>query len=185
VSFLRVILKNYSIRQALRAEIEEDIGFLVRGLPGVLGFLIRYLAYKPFFKHIASIPYIYPGVRFVYMKNISLGRGVLINSYTYVYGKGGIEIGDKVLISPHCSLVAGNHNTSLDQPIIEQPSKFEKIVIGDNCWIGANAMILGGVTIGEGSIIGAGAIITVDIKPYSIVLGSRALRILDRREVGH
>lgn len=171
ITFLKIIFKNYSVGQAIRAEIEEDIGFLVRGLPGVLGFIIRYLAYKPFFGEIQSIPYIYPGVRFVYMKGIRFGKNVLVNSNTYVYGKGGIEIGDNVLISPNCSIVAGDHNINTDKPIIEQPSKSEKIVIEKNSWIGANSVILGGVTIKEGSVIGAGAVVTRDTEPYSVNLG--------------
>jgi len=74
ITFLKIIFKNYSIKQAIRAEIEEDIGFFVRNLPGVLGFIIRYLAYKLFFGKMQSIPYIFPGVRFVYMKRIRFGK---------------------------------------------------------------------------------------------------------------
>lgn len=176
-SFLTTIFKHYSIRQAIRAEIEEDIGFLVRNLPGILGVLIRYLAYKPLFGKMESIPYIHPGVRFVYMSRIFFGRRVLVNSNTYVYGKGGIEIGDNVLISPNCSVVAGDHNIALDRPILEQPSKAEKIVIGKDCWIGANSVVVGGVTLGEGSIIGAGAVVTHNTEPYSINVGVPARKI--------
>ncbi|MBI4665153.1 MAG: acyltransferase [Nitrospinae bacterium] len=179
--FLKVIFKNYSIKDALRAELEEDIGFLVRSIPGVFGFLLRYACYKMLFGRIGSTPYIYPGVRFVFMKNIQLGKGVLINSNTYVYGKGGLEIGDKTLISPNCSIVAGDHNMSLAAPIIEQASKADKIVIGKNCWIGANCVVVGGVTIADGSVIGAGAVVTKDTEPYSINVGVPAKKIGERK----
>ena len=169
--YLSTILKSYTFREALRAEFEEDISFLVRNLPGLGGFILRYLVYKPLFGEIASMPYIYPGVRFVYMRNINLSKGVLINSNTYVYGKGGIDIGDYVLISPNCAIVAGDHNTSINENIIDQSSIGKKIVIKNNCWIGANSVVLKGVTIGEGAIIGAGAVVTKDIEPYSINVG--------------
>jgi galactoside O-acetyltransferase len=176
-SFLKVIFKNYSIGQAVRAELEEDVGFLVRSLPGVLGFLFRYLAYKPLFGRIQSMPYIYPGVRFVFMKNIYLAKGVLINSNTYVYGRGGIEIGDNALVSPNCAIVAGDHTTTLGHNILEVPSIPEKIVIGSGSWIGANSVVLRGVTIGAGSVIGAGAVVTRDTEPYSINVGVPARKI--------
>lgn len=176
-SFLSVILKNFSLQQAIRAEFEEDVGFLVRNLPGIVGFTLRYLVYKPLFGQIASMPYIHPGVRFLHMRNIFLGKGVLINSNTYVYGKGGLEIGDQVLISPNCSIVAGDHNIDPNIPILEQPSKAEKIVIGRDSWIGANSVVVGGVTIGAGSIIGAGAVVTHDTEPYSINVGVPARKI--------
>ncbi len=180
IQFLKIIFRNYSVNQAIRAEIEEDIGFLVRSLPGIFGFIIRYIAYKPFFGKIESIPYIYPGVRFVYMKGIRFGKNVLVNSNTYIYGKGGIEIGDNVLISPNCSIVAGDHNIKRGRPIIERPSKPEKIVIEKDSWIGANSVILGGVTIKEGSVIGAGAVVTADTEPYSINLGVPARKTGER-----
>ena len=180
--FFRNIFKNYSLGQAIRAELEEDLGFLVRHLPGILGFLLRYIVYKILFGQIKSIPYIYPGVRFVYMKHIRFGRGVLVNSNTYIYGKGGVEIGDNVLISPNCSIVAGDHNTGLNSAIIEKPSKAEKIVIGKDSWIGANAVVLGNVTIGEGSVVGAGSVVTRDTEPYSINAGIPAKKIGERRQ---
>lgn len=169
--FYKVIFKNYTLRQAIRAEIEEDIGFFVRNIPGILGFLIRFIAYKFLFGQLKSVPYIFPNVRFVYMNGIRLGKCVTINSYTYVYGKGGIEIGDNVLIAPNCAIVSGDHNFDIGCYINLQPSKSEKIVIENDCWIGANAVILGGVTIKEGSIIGAGAVVTHDTDPYSINMG--------------
>lgn len=178
MAFFAVILKNYSIGQALRAELEEDVGFLVRSLPGMLGFALRYLAYKLLFGKIASMPFIYPGVRFVFMKNIRLGRGVLINSFAYIYGRGGVEIGDKTLISPGCSIVAGDHDFKALLPIMDSPSKSDqKIIIGRDAWIGANCVVTGGVTIGDGAVIGAGAVVTRDVEPYSINVGVPARKI--------
>jgi acetyltransferase-like isoleucine patch superfamily enzyme len=181
MSFLKTVFRNYSLGQALRAELEEDIGFLVRAWPGAVGFLLRYLAYKPLFGGIASMPFIYPGARFVFMRNIRLGRGVLVNSNTYIYGRGGVEIGDKTLVSPGCSIVAGDHEFQSGEAIMDCPSKEgQKIVIGRDVWIGANCVVTGGVTIGDGAVIGAGAVVTRDVEPYSINVGVPARKIGER-----
>lgn len=178
---MRIILKNLTIKEAFRAEIEEWVGYIVRHLPGFIGFALRYVAYRPFFKKIDSMPYIYPGVRFVFMGNISLGKRVVVNSNTYIYGKGGVTISDSVLISPNCTLSAGNHNYVLPGDMIEKPSTIEKIYIGRDSWIGANSVITGDVTIREGSIIGAGSVVTKDTEPFSINAGVPSKKIGSRR----
>lgn len=177
MSFFGLILKNVSLGRALRSELQEDVGFLVRPWPGLLGFALRYLAYKPLCASIESMPYIYPGVRMVYMDRIHLGRGVLINSNSYLYGKGGLHIEDHVLISPGCAIVAGDHSFEPGKLIFEQTSKAQAITIGADSWIGANAVVVGGVSIGQGSIIGAGAVVTKDTAPYSINAGVPARQV--------
>jgi acetyltransferase-like isoleucine patch superfamily enzyme len=179
--FFQIIFKNYTLREAVRAEIEEDIGFIVRNLPGLIGNMARYLAYKPLFKRIDSFPFIHPGVRFVFMSQIELGKSVLINSNTYLYGKGGIQIGDQVLISPNCSIIAGDHQMEPGCPVLERPTIPAKIVVEKDSWIGANSVVVGGVTIREGSIIGAGSVVTKDTEPYSISVGVPAKKIGERK----
>ncbi|MFH1035195.1 MAG: acyltransferase [Pseudomonadota bacterium] len=178
-SFWGVIFKNLSLAQALRSELEEDLGFLVRPWPGILGFVLRYLVYKPLLARLEGMPYIYPGVRLVHLGRISLGKGVLINSNTYVYGKGGLTIGDHTLISPNCAIVAGDHDFSRGL-IMEQPSLNQRIAIGRDCWIGANAVVVGGVSIGDGAVVGAGAVVTGDLEPYSINVGVPARKVGQR-----
>jgi len=182
-SFLGTIFKNLSLWDAIRIEIEDDIGFLVRHLPGILGYLLRYLAYKPLLRRLDGLPYISTNVKLTHMHGIAMGKRVLINSNAYLYGKGGIEIGDGVLISPNCVIVAGDHDFSSPAPILEQPSTGGRIVIGADTWIAANVVITGGVTIGEGSIIGAGAVVTRDTEPYSINGGIPARKIGERPRI--
>ena len=179
--FFRVIFKNVDIKQAIRLEIEDDLGFIFRSIPGFIGYLFRYFIYKLLMKEIGSFPFISGNVRFMHSNRIRLGKGVLINANCYLYGKGGISIGDNVLISPGCAIVAGNHSLNPDVPILEQPSMSEEITIGQDCWIGANAVLVGGVTLAEGSVIGAGAVVTKDTSPYSINAGIPARKIGSRR----
>lgn len=180
MSFLGVVLKHYRWQDALWAELEEWVGFLVRSLPGVLGFVLRWLAYRPLFGGMVSMPILYPGSRFVFMRRIRFGRGVLVNADCYLYGRGGIEIGDHVLISPGCAIVAGNHDIDAGTGIMERPSLDQGIVIGRDVWIGANCVVVGGVTIAEGCVIGAGAVVTRDTEPYGVYVGAPA-RFLRKR----
>lgn len=117
---------------------------------------------------------------FVYDANkIQIGSFVDIGENVCLRGGGQITIGDNVLIA------AGTVITSVGHPI-EPPrwgrSVAEPIVIGNEVWIGANAVILPGVTIGEGAIIAAGAVVTKDVLPYTVVAGvpARAIRNINK-----
>ncbi|TLU53180.1 MAG: acyltransferase, partial [Chlorobium sp.] len=86
--------------------------------------------------------------------------------------------GGKIVIGSHCPIVPGvlmrtaNHKFSrTDVNIQDQGHEPADIIIGDDCWIGANAVILGGVTIGNGAVIGAGAVVTKDVPAFGIALG--------------
>ncbi len=108
-------------------------------------------------------------------RNIHLGRNVFINSGCCFQDQGGIEIGDNTLIGHQCVLATINHD--LD-PEKRGDMEMRKIVIGRNVWIGAHATILPGVTIGEGSVVAAGAVVTKDVPPFTVVAGvpARAIR---------
>ncbi|KQB41560.1 acyltransferase [Flavobacterium aquidurense] len=105
---------------------------------------------------------------------ISVGENSIINHYSCLYGD--IKIGSNVMIAPHVMLAGGYHNTSrIDIPIMLQGDGSKgPIVIEDDVWIGANCVIMDGVTIGKGSVIGAGSVVTKDIQPYKIAFGNPA-----------
>jgi len=88
-----------------------------------------------------------------------------------------IVIGNKVLFGPHVIIITGNHQINrIGEYITDVHNKTEKcdadVVIEDDVWIGAGAIILKGVTIGKGSVIGAGSVVTKSIKPYSVNAGN-------------
>lgn len=95
-----------------------------------------------------------------------------------------VSLGKYCFLAGNCYLVAGG-NHSFDQPdvpIMFQPSYSKGgIRIEDDCWLGAGATVLDGVTIGRGSVVGAGAVLTKPLPEYSIAVGSPARRIRDRR----
>jgi acetyltransferase-like isoleucine patch superfamily enzyme len=110
---------------------------------------------------------------------IEIGADSTVNPFCVVRGK--VSIGDGVRIGAHTSLLAFNHGTAPDQPIFRQPHTARGITVGDDVWIGSNAIVLDGVTIGPHSIVGAGAVVTKDVDPWSIVAGNPARKLRDRR----
>lgn len=102
-----------------------------------------------------------------------IGNGVFINHNAYLMDGGGITIGDNCFIGPNLGAYTASHpllpeerNTGLEKAL--------PIVIGRDCWLGANVTIMPGVTIGEGCVIGACSLVTKDIPAHSLAMGSPA-----------
>jgi acetyltransferase-like isoleucine patch superfamily enzyme len=111
---------------------------------------------------------------------IHLGRRTFLGEGSVMRGQGGILVGDNVLFGPRTQVLAVDHVfTDPNQPIMDQGITAQGIVIEDNCWIGAGATILDGVTIGRGSCIGAGAVVTKSVPPHSLAVGVPARVIRD------
>lgn len=103
---------------------------------------------------------------------IRIGRDCLIGEYNVIRGQGGVVIGDRVYTSPHTQLLAVNHvYEDPDRPFIEQGITAEGIVVEDDVWIGAGAIVTDGVHIGKGSVVAAGAVVTRDVPPNTVVAG--------------
>jgi acetyltransferase-like isoleucine patch superfamily enzyme len=103
---------------------------------------------------------------------IVIERRAYIGHRCLFYGHGGIHVGRDVLLANDVQLVCGNHTFARrDIPIRSQPTVERPIVIGDDVWLGASAIVLGGVTVGNGSVVAAGAVVTRDLPPYSIARG--------------
>ncbi|GET21572.1 acetyltransferase [Prolixibacter denitrificans] len=112
-------------------------------------------------------------------KNIIIGNGCEINENVKLRHA---KIGDNVLIAPGVSIIGINHNFINSKRLIkEQGESIKEIKIGSDVWIGTNAIILAGVTIGEGCVISAGAVVTKDCEPYGIYGGVPA-RLIKKRE---
>ena len=107
-----------------------------------------------------------------YGGSITIGDHCSVNSFAHISGNGGVEIGNHVLIATQCVLISANHNfADTTCPISTQGETRKKIVIEDDCWLGAGVKVLAGVTIHRGSVIGAGSVVTRDVPPYSVVVG--------------
>ena len=108
-------------------------------------------------------------------RGITIHDAAGINTRCYIDGNGEAEIGSNALLSPGVQVISGNHVfEDPDVPIRDQGTAYGKVVIGEDCWLGTNVIVLPGVTIGRGSVIGAGAVVTTDIPAFSIALGMPA-----------
>lgn len=128
----------------------------------------------------------------VYGKNIKIGNRVFFGHSCH-FGVHDTTIGNNVMFAPKVALIGDDHNflevgikiidTGMTQDKFVDKKRLYKqraIVIEDDVWIGYGAIIMAGVTIGEGSVIAASAIVTKDVEPYAIYLGQPAKKYKDR-----
>lgn len=177
-----------------------------QGLWGELLYLLCNALYYGFARHLpySPRPYAFGARRLRYEVcrrmfkscgvDVNVEHGALINSGRDIeigdrsgigldaFVSGPLIIGRDVIMGPNCTFLSINRNTpSTAVPMIEQGFKEPRPpVIEDDVWLGANVTVLPGRRIGTGSIVGAGAIVTADVPPYSVVAGNPA-RVIGRR----
>jgi len=166
---------------------------------GKLSFALSYFMYYFFARHLpgSDVPYsmgskkirrffckrmfanmgenvnIEHGVFFASGRDISIGNNSGIGINCRVAGP--LEIGDDVMIAPNVSIFTQNHETeNIHRPMRLQTAPKKKVTIGNDVWIGANAILLPGVTVGNGAIVAAGAVVTKDVPDFAVVGGNPA-----------
>jgi len=197
--------KKNIITAVIMNECKEYLEFILRWIPGGTGSILRRLYYKHRFKYMGQNVTIPSGCTIRGEKNIILGKNVKIGLYAQLYagieeGSGFIEIGDNtalnsyvmlnadiggdirigkdVMIGPNVVFRASNHIFKKKDTIIRQQGhKPGCIVVKDDVWIGANAIILPNVKVGNGAVIGAGSVVNKDVVPYAIAGGVPAKQI--------
>jgi len=126
------------------------------------------------------------GCRFTPEKNCYFGNDVIAaTGVTILTPDSTVTIGNKVMIGQDTMIISGNHRFNIPGQYMfdikeKQEGDDQPVVIEDDVWIGVRAIILKGVTIGEGSIIAAGSVVTKDVPPYSIAGGVPA-KVLGER----
>ena len=212
-----------------RYAVEQTLFALLGWVPGIIGVGLRALGYRPILRSHGLVA-IEAGVRLAQAHNITLHRGVyldtgvylhacpggieigensmvmhhaelhvynfrdlphagihigrdcLIGEFNVVRGQGGVTIGDRVFTSPMVQILAVNHVFhDPTRPFVDQGITAEGIVIEEDAWIGAGAIITDGVHIGRGAVIGAGAVVTRDVPPHTVAVGVPACAV---HEVG-
>ena len=188
-------------------EIKDWIEFFISMVPGRIGYFLR----SEYFKKRLNLNYknnrFEVGLRIHFPKNIyigsnsfygldckiyasekskiEIGSNITFNSNVMINarGKGSIYIGDDVLIGPNVVIRSNNHSfEKINQPIINQGMTDGNIVINKNVWIGSNCVILPNCEVGEGAIIAAGAIVTSDVEPFTVVGGVPA-KLISKRNI--
>ncbi|HHX68488.1 MAG TPA: acyltransferase [Gallicola sp.] len=117
-------------------------------------------------------------------QNIYLGNDVRITMDCCIWAEKNSKIvfGDNVLVGPGVKIFSGNHGTELKGIAMTYQERVEKdIVIGNDVWIGANSVILSGVTIEDGAIIAAGCCVTKDV-PRNAIVGGVPGKVIKYRE---
>ena len=110
--------------------------------------------------------------------NIKIGPTSSLGNHSWIYALDKIEIGSKTCIGEHVRLLAGYHDiTTMNFAFRTKPIK-----IGSCVWISTGAMVLPGVTIGDGAVIAAGAVVTKDVEPWTVVGGNPA-KFIKKREL--
>lgn len=116
-----------------------------------------------------------------YGGRIAIGANSFIGPHAVIYGHGGVEIGDDALISMHCRILSSDHAIPpQDRRIRWERDVMKRTRIGHDVWLGAGVTVLGGVTIGDGCVVGAGSVVTRDLPPYSIAIGTPASVVRQR-----
>jgi acetyltransferase-like isoleucine patch superfamily enzyme len=113
---------------------------------------------------------------------LSIGARTNIGAGCVMYASTRLEIGADTMLAAQCYIGGGRYRVlgRTDVPIAEQPEPRLGVVIEDDCWLGAGAIVVDGVRIGRGSVVGAGAVVTRDVEPYSVVVGVPARKVATR-----
>lgn len=177
---------------------------LRRHLPGGLGLAWRLLRARLQGVCLGDGVVLFPQVSLLrYPANISLGEAAVIKSgahlcpcnpsahvrvgartsigfHTFLYASAGITIGADCMIAPFVYLVDSDHGSRRNELMNRQSNVARPIFIGDDVWIGAQAVVLAGVRIGNGAIVAAGSVVNQDVEAYAIVGGVPARKLGER-----
>lgn len=132
---------------------------------------------------VGSRVHIPPDVSFRFPKNIEFGPDVTLGPGDRIWASPNarVIICSHALLGPNVVVITANHTfDARDTPVGTQPQRERDVYIGDDVWVGANAVILPGVTIGNGAIVAAGAVVNVDVDAFAIVGGVPA-RVIGTR----
>lgn len=110
-------------------------------------------------------------------RRIEIGAQATVGRHCLLDGRGGLRIGAQVNISSYTLLITGTH----DPHAYDFAGRLAPIAIGDHAWLATRVTVLPGCCIGEGAVVAAGALVTADVSPYTIVGGIPAKKLGDRR----
>ena len=114
---------------------------------------------------------------FGHAKNLSIGKGTVINPECRLDARGGLDIGKNVSISREVFILTLTHDCNSNSFDLQKGP----VMLGDDSWLGIRSIIMPGVKVGRGAVIGAGAIVTRDIPDYAIAVGAPAKVVAYRK----
>lgn len=164
----------------------EHIESLVSRLPGKLGMAIRMRLLRRFLRSCGDNVILWPGIHFRYPHRITLGNNVSISFDCILQGGGSITIGDNSLLGPGVKIWSVNHVFArTDLCINQQGYDPLPVVVGNDCWIGANSFIRPGARIPDGCVVLPGTVVgKMKLAAYSVVSGNPAKVLGPRNRLG-
>ena len=136
----------------------------------------RAFIYKIFGAQLGKNCHIYPTAKVWAPWNLKCKDKVCIGDQASIYNLSLVEIGEQSVISQNCSICTGTHDYT--EPGF--PTRSESITIGEHCWIAAEAFIMPGVRIGNGTVVGARSVVTENLPSWKVCLGHPCKPIKDR-----
>ncbi len=178
-SYIKVFVRNSFISKPLKLIKHFLVNWIVGKVMGVVPFWsLRKLAYRLSGMKIGKGSIINQGLGFFRPDRLSIGEGTHINRRCFIDARGYCSIGSGTSISHEVMILTGTHDVNTPNFVeIHKP-----VSIGDHVWIGARALVLPGVSIGEGAVVAAGAVVTRDVDRFEIVSGVPAKPTGRRRD---
>lgn len=170
-----------AVLRALPLGVRHALLRSVRGWRGLTGITLRYCLLRALGVTTAPNVSIREDVYLLGVEGLAIGRNVSIHPMSYIDASGGVSIGNDVSIAHAVTVMSTSHeHLATDAAIKDQGSISRHTTVEDNCWIGAQAVILAGVRIGSGSVVAANSVVTRDVPDNAIVAGSPAKVVRDR-----
>jgi acetyltransferase-like isoleucine patch superfamily enzyme len=168
--------------RVLKSEFRQWSYTLILSVPGRLGALLR-RRLLPFGKVGRNVN-LDRGSWIEHPENITIGDDTGANRYCFIHAGGGVEIGRNVMLGPFVTIYSQNHKWRDRSVCIgDQGRTRAKVVIEDDVWLCAGSVVLPGVKVRAGTVVAAGAVVTRDTEPYSVVGGIPAAKIGERTDL--
>lgn len=163
----RIDIRRRTSEELAEIDRQEKVLFqLNHTMPGSEDYesLVRQL-----FSHIGDGSRVLSPMTVVHGDKVHIGNNVIVMPNSLMMASGTVTIEDNVLVAAYVKLISNNHDP-YDRAVLT----CKPVVLKKNCWIGAGAVILPGVTVGENSIVGAGSVVTKDVPANTVVAGNPA-----------
>jgi acetyltransferase-like isoleucine patch superfamily enzyme len=142
---------------------------------------LRHVAYRRMGLGLDPRAHISKGLELRGAPGATIGQGTIVGFDCILDGRGGLTIGEHVNLSSEAAIWTYQHDLRApDFSVIGRP-----VAIGDRAWLSFRCTVLPGVTIGEGAVVAAGAVVTEDVAPWTVVAGIPARKVADRPRAGY
>lgn len=174
-------LRSVGFRVASCLFLEEVFSPFLEFLPFLIGSPFRWLFLKVVARRVGREIFIAQRVSVRHAYNLEMGHHVGINQDCILHCRGAVTIGNHVYFGQRVIVNTGDHHyADASRTIWEQGAFYRPVKIGNDVFLGMGAIVMPGVTIADGTVVAAGAVVTKDTEPYTVVGGIPA-RVISRR----